>query len=498
MASDQPGDSLSFQDTVFVHLERPHMPLHIGVVEIFDGGIRLDRLQRFIESRLGDIPRYTQKLEMPPLKMAHPRWVPDTHFDIRRHVRRAKLEHGTAKELQELAGDVFSRVMDRKKPLWDLTLVEGFEGGLTPIIWRVHHCLVDGIAGVSLMKTLMDPSPSPPPRRTARFHPPAEDAPERPLADTLLSSCFEFTEGLISVASAGLHFAQGLAAGGIAQSAAAWQTLLPELLTPPEPLPFNKTCAGISKFVWTQMPLGEIAAIRAAGGGTINDVALAVLTSAVQRYTAAHKQDIHRSVRVMVPVNTRGPENMSRMGVDISLVPVDLPLGIEDPLLLLKAVESTTRLLKSAHMNRAFSLVSAWLSALPGPAKPFAGWLLSNPLPVLPWNVNSTNVPGPAEPLYLLGRKMVACYPFLPVIPLGTRTGLSCAFYSYDGQLYCGIAADVAAMPDVDRFHAFMEQAYAELRDAAANAGVPAKPPAAAKRRRAAKAKRAAASTALR
>ena len=140
-------------------------------------------------------------------------------------------------------------------------------------------------------------------------------------------------------------------------------------------------------------------------------------------------------------------------------------------------------------MNRAVSLVSACLSALPGPAQPFAGWLLSNPLPMLPWNVNSTNVPGPVEPLYLLGRKMQACYPFLPVIPLGTRTGLSCAFYSYAGHLYCGIAADIAAMRDVDHFRALLDAAYAELRDAARAAAAEPSGRARVSRRRPARAK---------
>jgi diacylglycerol O-acyltransferase len=214
------------------------------------------------------------------------------------------------------------------------------------------------------------------------------------------------------------------------------------------------------------MPLSEIAAIRAASVGTLNDVLLAVLILTLRRYTAAHARSGPRRVRILVPFNTRRPENMARLGVNISLVPVDLDLSITDPSRLLKYVESKTRTLKEAHMARAINLMSACLSALPGPMKPLAGWLLSNPLPFLPWNVNSTNVPGPTEPLYLLGRKMVACYPYLPLIPFGTRAGLTCAFYSYNGWLYCGFTGDVAAMPDLDRFCQLFELSYAEFRDA--------------------------------
>jgi diacylglycerol O-acyltransferase len=158
---------------------------------------------------------------------------------------------------------------------------------------------------------------------------------------------------------------------------------------------------------------------------------------------------------------------MSRPGVDISLAPVNLPLNITNPSELLARVRTVTESTKRAHMARLFSLWSACLSALPGAAKPFAGWLLSNPLPVLPWNVISTNVPGPKEPLYLLGRKMLSCYPYLPIIPLGDEMGLSCAVYSYNGQLYCGFAGDVVAMPDVDRLRQFFDLGFAELISAA-------------------------------
>ena len=476
MNSNDPGELLSFQDYVFLGLERPHMPLHIGAVEMFDGDISIDPLCKFIESKLDEVPRYTQKVEISPLKLAHPRWAPDVNFDIRRHIRRVRLETGKLAELQRLVGRVFSEVMDRRRPLWDMTIVEGFEGGQTPLIWRFHHCLADGIAAVSSMKILMDSKPESHIRTKLRFRPAKVQAPPRQLLETALTSCFEFAQGLVSVASAGLHLAAGITAGGTLQSLGAWGELLPSLLTRIQPLPFNVPCAGARNFVWTHMSLKQIESIRSAAGGTINDVVLAILTSALRRYTVAHRQDIHRSIRIMVPVNTRRPEHMARSGVDISLIPVDLPLDVTDPLTLLRSVESTTRLLKGAHMGRAFSLLSASLSLLPGPAKPFAGWLLSNPLPVLPWNVIATNVPGPVEPLYLLGRKMVACYPYLPVIPLGTDAGLSCAFYSYDGVLYCGFAADIAAMPDVHRFLHLFERAYDELERAARGAAEPAPP----------------------
>ncbi len=483
MAPDHSPDNFSFQDFVFLGIERPNMPLHIGAVSIFDGKIPLDRLRKHIAAKLGTIPRYTQKVEQSPLKLAHPRWIPDDHFDIRHHVHELKLGTGTVADLQTAAGKIFSQTADRSRPLWDATVVNGLQGGKTAVIWRVHHCLVDGIASVALIKALLDPSPKRSARSNGSRRRAPAPAPPRPLSEVLLTSVSEFTDGVLSIASAGLSFAEALSASGIGDSLQRWWNLAPDYISPLEGFPFNQQCAGPRKFFWSEIPLSEIANIRAAAGGTLNDVVLAILAAALRRYADEHGQaGLHR-VRILVPFNTRRQENMAHMGVNISLVPVNLELSTTEPLRLMESVEATTRLLKQAHMARAISVLSACLSALPGPAKPFAGWLLSNPLPFLPWNFIATNVPGPAEPLYLLGRKMIACYPYLPLIPFGTRGGLTCAFYSYAGQLYCGFTGDVAAMPDLDRFCELFELSYAEFRAVCRPGAIPAEAPRSDRRR---------------
>jgi hypothetical protein len=143
MAADDSADTLSFQDTVFLGIERPHMPLYIGAVSIFNGEIPLNHLRRHIRSRLGAIPRYTQKVEYPPLQLAHPRWVTDGQFDIRHHVRELRLTNATTAELQRAAGQIFSQPTDRSRPLWDVTVVNGLKHGKTSVIWRVHGELLN-------------------------------------------------------------------------------------------------------------------------------------------------------------------------------------------------------------------------------------------------------------------------------------------------------------------------------------------------------------------
>src|SRR5580704_2368791 len=153
------NDRLGPLDSLFLYLEKKEMPLHIGSVFVLDGTISLDGLKALIEAKLPLIPRYRQRVVFPPFQAGYPIWEFDPEFDINGHIRGIRLERGTLECLQRLAGHLFSEVMDRNRPLWDLTLVDGLEDGRSAIIARVHHCLVDGVAGVALMNQIMDTSP---------------------------------------------------------------------------------------------------------------------------------------------------------------------------------------------------------------------------------------------------------------------------------------------------------------------------------------------------
>src|SRR5579871_3429764 len=141
------SDRLSSEDAVFLYLETKEAPLHIGSVSIFDGVIPFEPCLDFIESRLHLIPRYRQRIVMPPFNVGHPTWEYDPAFHIRNHVHYVRLEHGALTDLERFAGQIFSEIMDRTKPLWDMTVVDGLDGGRSALISRVHHCLVDGVSG---------------------------------------------------------------------------------------------------------------------------------------------------------------------------------------------------------------------------------------------------------------------------------------------------------------------------------------------------------------
>jgi len=142
------GDRLSAEDAVFLYSETDQAPLHIGSVSIFDGPIPFEACVDYIASRLPLIPRYRQRIVTPPFHFGHPTWEADPEFDIRNHVHNAQLKRGSEAELRAFAGKLFARVMDRSRPLWDITVVDGLKGGRSALISRVHHCLVDGVSGV--------------------------------------------------------------------------------------------------------------------------------------------------------------------------------------------------------------------------------------------------------------------------------------------------------------------------------------------------------------
>src|ERR1051326_3533913 len=151
MSNSHPSERLSAEDAIFLYLDTKDMPLHIGSVMVFDGPLSLQGCRDLISSKLPLIPRYRQRVVVPPLNIGHPTWEWDPNFDIRNHLRSVRLKRGTDAELQDFTAQILSEAMDRNKPLWDMTLVDGLKGGRGAMIGRVHHCLVDGVAGIGLL-----------------------------------------------------------------------------------------------------------------------------------------------------------------------------------------------------------------------------------------------------------------------------------------------------------------------------------------------------------
>lgn len=458
-------------DAMFLYFERKKMPLHIGCVAILDGPFD-EESEHLLAARLPELPRYRQRVIFSPLNLTHPSWEDDPDFDIRNHIRRVTLPPpGNERQLSELSGRVFTALMDRTRPLWDLTVVDGLEAGRSALIIRVHHSLVDGVSGVALVNIMFDRTREPRRVETQPYNPPPLPDPRQVMVEGMASF---WTEGVGRLVGAQLNILRMVQAFTGESSSASWRGLMdvmPELLRPTMRLPFNGPCSGERGHCWTSTPFAEARAIRAALGGTINDVILTVVAGAVSHYVAAHREPVvGRFVRLMVPVNLRSCEQGGACGNEISMLPLSLPLDIEDPVERMKVVTARTAAMKSARVADVIALIGGWLGWTPPALQQSLAALPFLPQPVLMFNMVCTNVPGPMVPLYSNGRELLTYYPH---VPCGSDVGISVAASSYNQNLYYGITYDCQAAPDGELFRDFMIQAYEELRSAAGLRPVP-------------------------
>lgn len=459
------SDRLSWGDTVFLHLEREGMPLNVASVCTFEGEISFKDCIRFVESKLPLLPRYVKRVISAPFGVGLPTWEYDSEFDIRRHVQEVTLRYGTETELKALAGRLFSTMMDRRHPLWDVTLVRGLKGKRTGMIFRLHHCLADGIAGVGIINVLLDTSPlaAPLPPRKLKFHiPPRRDALSS-LTTGFVDSYSDFVKRILSAMTDVLNMAERVAANGGNVEPDEFADLFPEITAFTERLRFNVVYRGPQKFAYTAIPLDDVKAIRRKCGTSVNDVILSIVTATIRRYCELHGDPVKgRLFRMMVPVNLRGNADPSELGNRISLVPVTVPLSIRHPRKLLAAVHKRTEFLKRVHAAELVSLAGGLIGMFPTSVQGLAGPLASQ-LPITPFNLVCTNVPGPQVPLYLLGHKMLDWYPYVPV---GGEMAVNSAILSYNGTIYFGFSGDVHAAPDLKRLERLLQESFTELREA--------------------------------
>jgi len=480
--SPQLRQRLTGADAAFLYLERKEIPLHIACVCTFEEAIPFDGFVATIDSKLHLLPRYRQLAVSPPFDIGYPNWEYDRHFDIRRHIIRLTVNApGDEAALEELAGRVFSTVMNRDKPLWEVYIVEGLQGGRGALIAKVHHALADGIAGASLLRIMLDPTAEgshaihkPP------FKPPAPLA-EPSLTDALASAIHSSLENLLAAEAGLLDLAQGLLSDRTQQGLQGLVTLLPEIMTPIQRLPFNRPCGAERKFCWAEFDFADVKAVRAAIGGTVNDVILTVVTRAITRYAKLHGESVaKRFVRMVCPVSLRKEEQGDSLGNQISFLPLTLPMDVADPVIHLKEISLRSAIMKSARTAELLGIAASWLGAAPPPAQALFWWgipLAPMPTPLL--NLICTNVPGSPTPLYCVGKRMLSSYPH---VPTGYELGIGVAVQSYNGKMCFGLTADAVAGADVKSLRDFIGTCWGELCRAA---GVqPATRPSAVKRRK--------------
>ena len=440
--------------------------MHVGSVLVFDGDPpAYEDFLAMIEGRLHQVPRYRQKLAFPPLAQARPVWVDDPHFNIGYHVRHTALPAPAGDEqLRKLAGRVFSQQLDRAKPLWEIWLVNRVGKDQFALVCKTHHALVDGISGVDIMTVLFDLEPEPP---ESEAGPPWYPRPE-PSGATLFGEAF--ADMVAAPVDAGRAVAGALtdprkASAAVARTLGGLASMAAAGIGGAPPSPLNTRIGPHRRFAWVESDLDRFKAIKGALGGTVNDVVLAVVTGALRDHLLRRGRDPSGlELKAMVPVSIRAETERGALGNKVAAIYAPLPVGIADPLERLKTIHEALSDLKQSGQ----AVGAERITQLAG----FAAPTVLNQAARLQsrqrfFNLTVTNVPGPQFPLYLMGRKLHAFYPMVPVV---LNTALGIAIMSYDGRVYFGLLGDYDAMDDLDDFASDLRAAIAELATAA---GVP-------------------------
>jgi WS/DGAT/MGAT family acyltransferase len=459
------ADRLNALDASFLYIEGPTTPMHVGSVAIFqapDRGFDHDRLVALISARIAYVPRYRQRLRSIPGRLGNPVWVDDENFDVAYHVRRSALPRpGTDAQLRELVGRIMSRPLDRSRPLWEVYLVEGLQGGRVAILSKTHHALVDGISAVDIGQVLLDVTPEPRDDSPAAWRPAREPRGAElmvgALADVFLSP--KAVVGAVkSTVSDTSRAGTSLAKSATGLLSAAWN-----VARPPETTPLNVEIGEQRRFGMAATDLDDYKAIRKAHGGTINDVVLAVVTGALREWMQLRGETVtaRTTVRAMVPVSVRTDDDRV-YGNRVASFLVDLPVGEPHPVLRLNRISyDMAQHKQSNQMVGAEALVG--LAGFSPPTLHSIGARMASQLSRRVYNLVVTNVPGPQFPLYAAGAPMIGAY---PVVPLAKGQALSIGATSYNGGMFYGLNVDRDAMPDVDELAQFLVQALAELKQA--------------------------------
>lgn len=457
-------------DTAFFYAETPNNPMNLGALTIFEGRIDFDKLVKLIDARIAQAPPYQRRLVQAPFRLGPPTWVFDTRFYIGNHVFRHSLpEPGTDEQLQALVGHIVSRALNKDKPLWEIHMIGGLKNHRTAVLFKVHHCMVDGLSAIDLFTMLMDFSPNP----NVPAEKPLYMPPDMPTTATLLRDAFIFDIPTKI---------------DVAQKVREEVGILAEVLSSPEKrrkalvglaylasdstrlirkLAINGPSSGQQVLVTAEFPLDEIKMIRKVKSASVNDVMVSILAGAVRSYVGPRGDRLDSDyVRLLVPVNMRVPGEEHTYGNRISLLPIDVPLHIEDPLERLAAVTDFSHHMKESSLSNTLDLALTLPSLLPAVLQPMV-WKVAPQVFSLLAHTWCTNVAGPPVPVYMIGHELKQVFGFFPLNP---NMGMACVIASYNGKISMTAVIDKTIIPDFVFFQQAIEDSYKMLRAAARKA----------------------------
>jgi len=443
-------DRMSPMDTSFLHIEDGVSHMHIASVGIFEGPEPpFQDIVDMIDGKLSLVPRYRQIVQAVPLELGRPVWVDDPHFNIDYHLRHTALPSpGGEDELRKLVGRVMSQHLDRSRPLWEIWVIEGLEDGRWAMVSKVHHAMVDGISGTDLLATIMEVTPefSDPEIQPwqPRKAPSGRDLAVQALVG-LARSPYEQIRAVRATARVprqALRQARDVITGLSAMSGLIRSTPVSSLNGPLGPH---------RRYAWASSSVEDVKAVRKAHGGTFNDVVLAAITFGFRELLRSRGETVDRVVRTLVPVSVRPRDTHGRAIGDgtfenkVSAMFAELPVGIADPVECLHAITAQMADLKESKQALAGEAITSMTGFAP-PMLLALGMRLATRIPQHNVNTVTTNVPGPQIPLYVRGRRMIECYPY---VPLAGQVRLGVAIFSYNGQVNYGVTGDYDTTADI-------------------------------------------------
>jgi diacylglycerol O-acyltransferase len=470
-------DRLNPLDAQFVDAEDEdrHTSMAIASIAVFEGPApTYDELLTHLRGRLPLVPRYRQKLRKVPFRLGAPVWVDDPDFDLRFHVRQTALpQPGGDQQLNKLMARVMGQRLDRDYPLWEYWLVQGLTDGRWALISKIHHCLVDGVSGTDLYRVIFDVSANP-------SSPPAVD--DRVIAEPP-SSLSLAAQAAVDMVMMPVREASALG-GALTNPGAAVQQVtdmaravlrMASSMLPATGSSLSGPIGQQRRYTWARASLDDVKTIKGKLGGTVNDVVLAAISGAFRDLLLSRGEEPQPFMMPsLVPVSVRAPGEENIYENRVSAILAYLPVHIADPVARLSAIRAEISALKASHESKVMETLVSLGRFTPYPVAS-VGVQLAYSLHQREIVTVTTNVPGPRQPLYGMGRRLVEIIPYVPIATT-MRTGVS--IFTYCGNVTFGITGDYASNPDIEVLARGIENGLVELLKAANQVTAPAAPPA--------------------
>ncbi len=460
--------AISGLDAAFLYAETPTSPMHVGSVAIIEGSLKFETFRAVLQSRIHQLPTLRKKLLWVPMSVDYPYWADDPHFNLDLHLQHVALPRpGGWGELRAMASQIFSEPLDRSRPLWQFVFVEGLDNvsqvpsGSVAIISKMHHVAIDGMAGAGMLSLIFEMSPETRELPTPKPYKPGFLPNE---FDLISKSAIEFAKNPLRLPKILGETVKATVKAGMVTRMQGMDLPTAPFTAPNTPL--NGIISAQRKWNAAVLSLDRVKKLKNIMGTTMNDVVLTICAGALRKYLIEKNQLPSKPLVAMVPISTRGDDDKSNAGNQLSSMLVQLSTHIEDPLERLETIYENTLKGKTYQGAIGAKSLSNLAEVVPFGIANQAARLYSrysmaklhNPV----FNVVITNVPGPGIPIYLYGHKLLSIMGMAPILD---GMGLIITVLSYNGTLTISPTSDATSMPDIDVFTRYIRESANELEE---------------------------------